>query len=179
MDTSGVWEVVKNSAQAVGLDPSTVWTHCLRKTYRKILNSESSRDLDDDTREALMGHKLPGSRGSYFDYHDTDEVREKYLQIDWSRNGGNTKLKALEEKNEQLEQELDEVHRQITAKNSGVEERLKTMQKSLATAESLFFNMVGYMASAKLKKLPDTEIKALQSQTRRMLAERVATPSKR
>jgi len=71
------------------------------------------------------------------------------------------------------------VHRQITAKNSGVEERLKTMQKSLATAESLFFNMVGYMASAKLKKLPDTEIKALQSQTRRMLAERVATPSKR
>ena len=64
------------------------------------------------------------------------------------------------------------MHRQITAKNSGVEERLKTMQKSLATAESLYFRMVGYMASAKLKKLTDTEIKALRTQTKRMLAER-------
>jgi hypothetical protein len=43
--------------------------------------------LDEDTKEALMGHRLPGSRGNYFDYHDIDEVREKYLRIDWSREG--------------------------------------------------------------------------------------------
>ena len=110
MDTTGVWEVVKNSARAAGLDPTMVWTHTLRKSFRKVLNAESSRDLDDDTREALMGHKLPGSRGSYFDYHDTDEVREKYLNIDWSRNGnGKGKLKELEDKNTELEQQLAQV----------------------------------------------------------------------
>jgi integrase len=114
MDTTGVWEVVKNSARAAGLDPTMVWTHTLRKSFRKVLNAESSRDLDDDTREALMGHKLPGSRGSYFDYHDTDEVREKYVKIDWSRNGnGNSgKLKQLEASNTTLTERLDQIEHQ-------------------------------------------------------------------
>jgi site-specific recombinase XerD len=121
MDTTGVWEVVKNSARAAGLDPTMVWTHTLRKSFRKVLNAESSRDLDDDTREALMGHKLPGSRGSYFDYHDENEIREKYLNIDWSRNGnGNGKLKALEEKNTELEQQLERVRGDVGRDLDGI-----------------------------------------------------------
>ena len=121
MDTTGVWEVVKNGARAAGLDPTMVWTHTLRKSFRKVLNAESSRDLDDDTREALMGHKLPGSRGSYFDYHDENEIREKYLNIDWSRNGnGNGKLKALEEKNTELEHQLDRVRGDVGRDLDGI-----------------------------------------------------------
>ncbi len=106
---TGVWEVVKRAAQSAGLDPKSVWTHTLRKTFRKILNA--TPEIDEDTREALMGHKLPGSKGSYFDYHDTDEVREKYLKADWSRNGGGNKLKVLEEKNKELEARLAEAKR--------------------------------------------------------------------
>jgi len=41
-----------------------------------VLNATS--DLDEDTKEALMGHSLPGSRGNYFDLHDIDEIAGKY-----------------------------------------------------------------------------------------------------
>ncbi len=78
-----VWRIVKSSARRSGLDPSSVWVHCLRKSFRKVLNA--TPQIDEDTKEALMGHKLPGSRGSYFDYHDEDEVMSKYAQADFSR----------------------------------------------------------------------------------------------
>lgn len=101
LELSGVWEVVKFAAKQAGLDPKSIWPKVLRKSFRKTLNATEA--LDEDTKEALMGHRLPGSRGNYFDYHDIDEVREKYLRIDWSRVGGNgTRLKELEEANKDL-----------------------------------------------------------------------------
>ncbi len=77
-----VWRLVKSSARHSGINPESVWVHCLRKSFRKVLNA--SPHIDEDTKEALMGHKLPGSRGSYFDYHDEDEVMSKYMQADFS-----------------------------------------------------------------------------------------------
>ena len=71
-EPGNVWEIVKRSAELAELKPEAVWTHCLRKSFRKVLNASP---IDEDTKEALMGHKLPGSRGSYFDYHDTDEAK--------------------------------------------------------------------------------------------------------
>lgn len=94
LDTGSVWEVVKASAEKAGLKSEGIWTHTLRKSFRKVLNSSP---IDEDTKEALMGHKLPGSRGSYFDYHDLDEVSQKYQQADFGRhNGGNGRVTALE-----------------------------------------------------------------------------------
>lgn len=78
-----VWRMVKSAARRAGLQPESVWVHCLRKSFRKVLNA--TPQIDEDTKEALMGHKLPGSRGSYFDYHDEDEVMAKYMQADFSR----------------------------------------------------------------------------------------------
>ncbi len=78
-----IWRMVKSSAARSGLKPESVWVHCLRKSFRKVLNATPG--IDEDTKEALMGHKLPGSRGSYFDYHDEDEVMGKYMQADFSR----------------------------------------------------------------------------------------------
>jgi integrase len=77
-----VWRIVKVSAKMAGLEPKSVWVHCLRKSFRKILNA--TPQIDEDTKEALMGHKLPGSRGNYFDYHDENEVMAKYSQADFS-----------------------------------------------------------------------------------------------
>jgi integrase len=74
-------EMIKRCAEKVGLNPKGIWPHCLRKAFRKALNNT---DIDEDTKEALMGHKLPGSRGSYFDYHDVDEVEGKYIRINFS-----------------------------------------------------------------------------------------------
>ena len=78
-----IWRIVKVSSKRCGINPESVWVHCLRKSFRKILNA--TPQIDEDTKEALMGHKLPGSRGSYFDYHDEDEVMAKYMQADFSR----------------------------------------------------------------------------------------------
>ena len=101
LELSGVWEVVKFAAKQAGLDRKTIWPKVLRKSFRKTLNATET--LDEDTKEALMGHRLPGSRGNYFDYHDIDEVREKYLRVNWGREGGNVgKLKELEEANKDL-----------------------------------------------------------------------------
>jgi len=80
-----VWRLVKSLAKRAELDPESVWVHCLRKSFRKVLNA--TPQIDEDTKEALMGHKLPGSRGSYFDYHDEDEVMSKYKKADFSRSG--------------------------------------------------------------------------------------------
>ncbi len=79
-----VWRLVKSSARKSGMNPESVWVHCLRKSFRKVLNA--TPQIDEDTKETLMGHKLPGSRGSYFDYHDEDEVMAKYMQADFSDN---------------------------------------------------------------------------------------------
>jgi len=101
LDLSGIWSVIKYAAVQANLDLKSVWPKVLRKSFRKTLNAAES--LDEDTKEALMGHRLPGSRGNYFDYHDLDEVREKYLRVDWNRNGANgTRIKELDDANKDL-----------------------------------------------------------------------------
>jgi len=79
---SSYWRIVKRVASRVGIDPKGVWPHCLRKAFRKVLNSA---DIDEDTREALMGHRIPGSRENYFDRHDLAEVAEKYMRCNFAR----------------------------------------------------------------------------------------------
>lgn len=76
-------EVIKQCAVNAGIEPERIWTHCLRKAFRKVLNNS---DVDEDTRESLMGHKLPGSRGNYFDSHDVDEIAKKYMRCNFARN---------------------------------------------------------------------------------------------
>jgi len=74
--------VVKNCAEQIGIDPESIWTHCFRKAFRKSLYRGG---IDPDVAEALMGHKLSGSRGSYFDYHDLGFARDQYMLGYWER----------------------------------------------------------------------------------------------
>jgi len=68
-------------ARRTGIKPESIWVHCFRKSFRKVLNA--TPQIDEDTKEALMGHKLPGSRGNYFDFHDEDEVMMKYMRANF------------------------------------------------------------------------------------------------
>jgi phage anti-repressor protein len=74
--------MVKSAAKSIGINPKNVWTHLIRKSFRKVLNQS---DLDEDTKEALMGHRLPGSRANYFDYHDINEITRKYLTCNFGK----------------------------------------------------------------------------------------------
>ena len=81
LKTNSIRDMIKRCARKAGLNPKGIWPHCLRKAFRKVLNNS---DIDEDTKEDLMGHKLLGSRGSYFDYHDVEEVAGKYMRCKFS-----------------------------------------------------------------------------------------------
>jgi len=116
-----VLELVKNAAKQIGIAPDTIWTHCLRKSFRKTLYSSG---IDPDVAEALMGHKLGASRGSYFDYHDIDFVLAEYLKANFTRIGAS--------RIRQMEKELVELREKVRP-----EEIEKRVQEWLASQQNV------------------------------------------
>jgi len=111
---------VKAAARAIGIDPKTTWTHALRKSFRKVLNAS---DVDEDTKEALMGHSLPGSRGNYFDYHDVDEAAQKYMRCDFAPGGeSERRLREQEAEIKQMQERLASLEK-ITTEKLKIKER--------------------------------------------------------
>jgi len=112
--------VVKNAAKQIGINPTSIWTHCFRKAFRKTLYRGG---VDPDVAEAMMGHKLGGSRGSYFDYHDVKFAAEQYIRGYWSPISEDhikdlekrvakvqtyeNRIEELEKKNQELKQRLN------------------------------------------------------------------------
>ena len=82
LETKGVGELLKLILSRAGIDPETVWVHLIRKAYRKVLYRNPQ--MPDDMAEALMGHKLNGSKGNYFDHHDIDEIARHYSECNFS-----------------------------------------------------------------------------------------------
>jgi integrase len=108
-----IYRIVKTAAGRLdGVDKRKIWPHLLRKSFRKVLNKS---DLDEDTREALMGHKLPGSRGNYFDFHDVDEIEKKYKTCNFSREAETSAIK-IEERVEEIEAEYREKYEGLRKK---------------------------------------------------------------
>jgi len=99
-----ILRIVKKLAGNIGINPGTIWTHLLRKSFRKVLNRST---LDEDTKEALMGHKIKGSRENYFDRHDLEEIKEKYKRLNFKDESVEIQALKLEiEKERQLRSEL-------------------------------------------------------------------------
>jgi len=120
--------LVKNLAKRIGLDPRCVWTHTLRKSFRKILNASP---IDEDTKEALMGHRLPGSRENYFDSHDLDEIARKYVTADFS---ANKKTEDLQKDLEASKAEIERLRADLALAHSGrrmLEEELASQARTL------------------------------------------------
>jgi integrase len=101
--------IVRGVAEKIGISQGTIWTHLLRKSFQKSLNQAN---IDEDTKESLMGHVLPGSRGNYFDYTDENEIREKYSRVPLSRespaelNDLRKEVEELRRTNERLEHRI-------------------------------------------------------------------------
>jgi integrase len=113
-------EIVKNMGKQIGIDPDSIWTHCIRKSFRKALYRAG---VDNDVAEALMGHKLAGSKTSYFDYKDVALVEKEYLSGFWGRisvsrithleeevgglRGIKEEMEALREENKDLKERIN------------------------------------------------------------------------
>jgi ABC-type phosphate transport system auxiliary subunit len=79
-----------------------------------------------------MGHKLRGSQGNYFDYHDIIAIAKNYMACDWSR-GNVSKVANLTNKVEdqaetikKLSEELEQYRTQNEKKEGQLEERIRT-----------------------------------------------------
>ena len=77
-----IWRVVKICAERSGFNPETIWTHTLRKSFRKIVRQTN---IDDDDKEQLMGHVIPGSRQAYYDNKDVELIRQAYEKCNFTR----------------------------------------------------------------------------------------------
>lgn len=119
--------------------PREITTHTIRKALRKIVRQT---DLDDDTKEMLMGHVIPGSRENYFDRKDLELIMKEYLRCNFSRElpvSETTKLKnrikELETKNQSLTQKLENIEQLLTSRN--LLERLEKFKNHLDEHEKM------------------------------------------
>ena len=94
-----IWRIFKNCVKKAGLDSQTMWPHSLRKAFRKIVRQA---EIDDDDKEQLMGHRLRGSRQSYFDSKDTELIQKAYQKCNFTREVPKSELSKMRE---QLEDE--------------------------------------------------------------------------
>jgi len=126
-----VWKLTKNAVRKAGFDPKTVWTHTIRKAFRKVVRRAPIDD--DDDKEQLMGHKIPGSREAYFDRKDIDLIKEAYLRCDFTREiprsnhvRMKTKMSELEAQNLSFAGMIEELRRELAAMKT----ELKALKKS-------------------------------------------------
>jgi site-specific recombinase XerD len=102
---------VKTAAHQIGLDPSTVWAHLLRKSFRNVLRRAG---LEEDVCEALMGHTLPNSQGSYFDTADMEQARDEYESAEpYFSQVDHKKVEQLEEEIPKRDMEIQSLKNQI------------------------------------------------------------------
>jgi len=118
-----VWKIVKMCIKRAGFDPKTMWTHSLRKAFRKIVRQAP---VDDDDKEQLMGHVISGSRQAYYDRKDVDLIRKAYQKCNFQREVPESEVTKLRKQleDEQSKRLLNEV-------------RMNKLEKELETTRKL------------------------------------------
>lgn len=105
-----VWRIVKMCVERAGFDPKTISTHTIRKAFRKIVRQTN---IDDDDKEQMMGHVIPGSRQAYFDKKDVELIREAYLKCNFTREIPESNHSRLKSEIEQLREENVTLHQRL------------------------------------------------------------------
>ncbi len=117
-----IQRVMKEACERLGL--KGVSAHSLRKYFSNIVKNAT---IDEDTKEFLMGHKLPNSRGNYFDYKGVKEIGGKYMKGDWSRESKG-KMNKIERELDETKQEKETLKTQV----SELREQMTILAQQLA-----------------------------------------------
>ena len=115
--------IIKQSAKNSGLDVNTVWAHLLRKSFRKVLYTAP---IDNDLAEAMMGHKLEGSKENYFDRYDIEMIASEYMKAPFSREGVG-RLNHLEKEVQEKDKKIASLEERITKMEKILEELSKKL----------------------------------------------------
>jgi len=102
-----VWDIVKSCVRRAGLDAKNIWVHTIRKAFKRVVRHTS---LDDEFKEAIMGHVLEGSRENYFSRNEPEEIAQEYMKIDFSREVPETKVQKQAEEIERLRRQVEELN---------------------------------------------------------------------
>jgi len=78
---NGLERMVKRAARQAGIEQwKNVTPKCSRKSYESALRNNR---LDPKDQDFLMGHLLPGTQDPYYDYTKIEQLREKYMRIEF------------------------------------------------------------------------------------------------
>jgi len=130
---SYILQVVKMCVKRAGFNPTTMWTHTIRKAFRKNVRQT---DIDDDDKEQLMGHVIKGSREAYYDNKDTKLIMKAYQKCNFSRELPESEVsklqqqledsrlqnRLLEQKQRKTDDELDKIITRLQKQDSELDE---------------------------------------------------------
>jgi site-specific recombinase XerD len=132
LDQSSVWEIVKKCTKRAGLDPSTIWTHTVRRAFKDVVRKSS---LDGDFKEAIMGHRLEGSQENYFSRNRPDDVAKEYMRINFSRSVPKSRMEQMEKELNTKDAELKELKERMMKLENISKPALEALLKRLDMLE--------------------------------------------
>ncbi len=124
--------IVKRAVKNAGLDSDRIWTHLIRKSFRKVLYQAP---IDNDLAEAIMGHKVAGSKENYFDRHDLNWIAFEYMKAPFSREGVG-RLNQLEKEKQKLEAQITTQQEEIKTLKDDFNEMKEILQDLLKKQDS-------------------------------------------
>lgn len=130
-----VWRIVKMCVARAGFDPKTIWTHTIRKAFRRQL--AQATDVEFEFKEMIMGHVLPGSRENYFDRRNLGWFLKEYQKLNFGREAIGSEVAQLKAEMEQRLREKDAQIHKLKERLNGFTLRDDQMQQLLKRIEKL------------------------------------------
>jgi len=122
-----VWSNIKKCIIRAGFDKKSVTIHTLRKAFKRVVRQA---DIDEEFKEAIMGHVLPGSRENYFSRHDTEEIEKMYVTIDFSEEGRGKEYENLSERFRKLETERNVLESVVNGQRREVQKLKEKVERT-------------------------------------------------
>ena len=134
MNGERIWDIVKGCVRRAGLDPATIWVHTVRRAFKRVVRHTQ---LDDEFKEAIMGHVLEGSRENYFSRNDPEEISIEYMKIDFGREVPETKVQQQAQQIEEQQKEIESLRKELgeLRQQTLSEDEVQTLQKLLRVVE--------------------------------------------
>jgi len=126
-----IWRIVKKCVGRAGMNPKSMWTHSLRKAFRKVVRMSEN---DDEDKEEMMGHSLKGSREAYFDRTDVDLLKAAYEKCHFEREVPKSEysklIGQLDDKDAQIQRQRVEQESQ-RIELASLRQEFQTMRKTV------------------------------------------------
>lgn len=127
---------------SAGFVKGTSWPHLLRKSFKRVLVKAG---IDPELRESMMGHRVEGVKGNYWDYHNPDIVYEVYRQADFSPSGAS--------KIAQIEHNMEQVLKENAELRAKVEQLEKSEVKAEVSGTDIIEALNDPVLAAKLRRI--------------------------